>query len=85
MLAVFVAWTVAFSFGTALLAEPLGLETEASGEVAYIEGWVPWIAATLAWCGHRWSGSCWRSWHVPTAAAGWPGWRSRSMPARSSS
>ena len=49
MLVVFAVWTVAFVVGSGPVAELLGADLQTSGEVAYIEAWLPWTAVTALW------------------------------------
>ena len=49
MLVVFALWTVAFVVGSGPVAQLLGADLQTSGEVAYIEDWLPWIAVTALW------------------------------------
>ncbi len=48
-LAVFALWTVAFVVASGPLAQVLGSDVQPTGEVAYIEGWAPWIGITVLW------------------------------------
>ncbi|MDF2091280.1 hypothetical protein P0Y31_02900 [Knoellia sp. 3-2P3] len=44
----FAVWTAAFIGLSGVVGEWLGAEVE-GGEVAYIEAWLPWLAASLLW------------------------------------
>jgi hypothetical protein len=49
MVGVFVLWTIGFIFGSGPIAKLIGADTEPSGEVSYIEPWLPWLGVTLLW------------------------------------
>jgi hypothetical protein len=48
MLAVFAVWTALFIGLSGPIADALGYPTS-SGEVVYIEAWLPWLAVTVLW------------------------------------
>lgn len=49
MFPVFILWTIVYIVTSGPIAKLIGADTEPSGEVHYIEAWLPWIGVSLLW------------------------------------